>query len=81
MFIWIDEPEIVYVVGIKSGFSTLNDTANVILTLIGEESSIERTLLTCDTDNKPFHSGQHDTFYIPSNRLGKVRSISWLKIF
>jgi hypothetical protein len=64
---------IVYIVQIKSGLSTLNDTADIILTLIGEDSSIEWILLTCDSDTKPFRTGQLDTFYIPSKNLGKVR--------
>ncbi len=50
----------------------MNDTADIVLTLIGEESSIEWILLTCDSDTKPFCTGQLDTFYIPSKNLGKV---------
>jgi hypothetical protein len=69
----IEESQIVYVVQIKTGFSSLNETADVILTLIGEETSIERILLTCDSDIQPFSTGQLDTFYIPTKKLGKVR--------
>ncbi|CAF3836154.1 unnamed protein product [Rotaria sordida] len=70
------ESQIVYIVQIKSGFSTLNETADIILTLIGEESSIEWILLTCDDDTKPFRTGQLDTFYIPTKRLGKIRAVN-----
>ncbi|CAF3685921.1 unnamed protein product [Rotaria sp. Silwood1] len=70
------ESQIVYIVQIKSGFSTLNETADIILTLIGEESSIEWMLLTCDDDTKPFRTGQLDTFYIPTKRLGKIRAVN-----
>jgi hypothetical protein len=62
----------VYIVQIKSGFSSLNDTADIILSLVGEEASIEWILLTCDSDTKPFRTGQLDTFYIPTKKLGKV---------
>ncbi|CAF1436666.1 unnamed protein product [Rotaria magnacalcarata] len=64
----------VYLVQIKSGFSTLNETANVVLTLLGEESSVDWILLTCDNDTQPFRTGQLDTFYIPTKRLGKIRA-------
>ncbi|CAF1154399.1 unnamed protein product [Adineta ricciae] len=69
------EPPIVYTVEIKTGVSTLNDTADITLTLIGEESSLEWILLTCDSDTKPFRTGQVDTFYIPSKKLGKIRAV------
>jgi hypothetical protein len=62
----------VYIVQIKSGFSSLNDTADIILSLVGEEASVEWILLTCDSDTKPFRTGQLDTFYIPTTKLGKV---------
>ena len=71
-WICVDECPIVYTVEIKTGVSTLNDTADITLTLIGEESSLEWILLTCDSDTKPFRTGQLDTFYIPSKKLGKV---------
>lgn len=61
-----------YLVQIKTGFSNLNDTADITLTLIGEERSIEWVLLTSDSDAKPFGTGQLDTFYIPTKKLGKV---------
>ena len=69
----VEETPVVYIVQVKTGFSTLNDTADVVLTLISEESSMEWILLTCDSDIKPFHTGQLDTFYIPIKHLGKVR--------
>ena len=71
-FVWLDEAQVAYVVQIKTGFSTLNETADINLTLIGEEASLESILLTCDSDMKPFGSGQLDTFYIPAKKLGKV---------
>lgn len=62
-----------YIVQIKSGFSTLNETADVVLSLFGDDSSMDWVLLTCDNDRKPFRTGQLDTFYIPMKKLGKVR--------
>ncbi|CAF3800670.1 unnamed protein product [Adineta steineri] len=69
------ELTVVYIVQIKTGFSTLNETADIILTLIGEENSIDWILLTCDSDTKPFSTGQLDTFYIPTKKLGKIRAV------
>ncbi|UJR31343.1 hypothetical protein I4U23_018839 [Adineta vaga] len=69
------EPAVVYIVQIKTGFGTLNDTADIILTLVGEESSSEWILLTCDSDMKPFRTNELDTFYIPTKKLGKIRSV------
>ena len=68
----IDESPVVYQVQIKSGFSSLNDTADVLLTLIGEDTTDESILLTCDSDTKPFQTGQLDTFYLSTKNLGKV---------
>ncbi|CAF3752454.1 unnamed protein product [Rotaria socialis] len=70
------ESHSVYLVQIKSGFSTLNETASVVLTLFGEESSVDWILLTCDNDTQPFRTGQLDTFYIPTKRLGKIRAVN-----
>ena len=69
-----NETSIVYVVQIKSGLSSLNETADVILTLIGEENSNDWTLLNCESDSKPFRTGQLDTFYLIGKHLTKVRS-------
>lgn len=71
--ILLEESEVVYTIQIKSGLSTLNDTSNIILTLTGEESSIDRILLTSDSDTKPFGTSQLDTFYVPTKKLGKVK--------
>ena len=71
--VYVEETSVVYVVQVKTGFSTLNDTADVVVTLISDESSMEWILLTCDSDTKPFRTGQLDTFYIPIKHLGKVR--------
>ena len=68
----IDESPVVYQVQIKSGFSSLNDTADVVLTLIGEDTPSDSILLTCDSDTKPFRTGQLDTFYLSTRNLGKV---------